>query len=239
MKTAALAALAVATACANDARGRMRPPDDRSVTAGDAARAWCWDSVEVRALTCSSQTARRVGETLYVRLTNGSEMSYVDVNAGENAGGYRYIGRIPRPSLHVVQSHGHETPPSWLFVDERTGRAVSVNDEPVLSPDSARFVTAAEPDWNNCSERGQPSLDVWRFTDTLPVLEWRLVSWDCRRLNGWGPTAPHWRGPDTLGFIRNEEIVRDTAATTRTIVGHLTSHGIAVRDQNSWRVIRK
>jgi len=238
MKTAALA-FAVATACANDAHDRMHQADNHSAAVGNALPTWCWDNVEVRALACSSQTARRVGETLYVRLTNGSEVSYVDVNAGEDDGGYRYVGRIPRPPLFVVQEYGHETGPSWLFVDQRTGRGVSVNDEPVVSADSTRFVTVAEPDWNNCAERNQPSLDVWRFTDTLPVLEWRLVSWDCRRQSGWGPTAPLWRGPDTLEFIRNEEIVRDTATKTPTSVEHLTSHGVAVRDRKGWRVIPK
>jgi hypothetical protein len=163
-------------------------------------------------------------------------MPFIDDRAGEAAGGYHYVGRIPQPPLHVLQEYGHESPPSWLFVSELTGRFVVVSDQPVVSPDSTRFATAAQPDWNNCAERDHPSLDVWRFTDTLPVLEWRLDPWDCRRQMGWGPTKPHWRGRDTLEFVRNEQIVRDAGAP---LPDNRESRGIAVHDRNGWRVIAK
>jgi hypothetical protein len=238
MRNAAIVAIAVLTGCVNGTPDATRQAAKRLGTVASTSR-WCWDSVEARALACSQQTGRRVGDTLYVRLTNGREMPFVDDRVSDNQGGYHCVGRIPQPPLHVVQEYGHESWPSWLFVSERTGHSTVANDQPVVSPDSTRFATAAQPDWNNCSERDHPSLDVWRFTDTLPVLEWRLDPWDCRRQVGWGPTDPHWHGPDTLEFIRNEQIVRDSVAKAPAIVEDRELRALAVRGRNGWRVIAK
>ena len=239
MRYIALIAIAVVTACARGSQDGPRQTVNRSVAGAPTTRGWCWDSTEVHALACSRQTARRVGETLYVRLTSGREMSFVDDRVSDNQGGYHYAGRIAQPPLHIIQEYGHESSPSWLFVNERTGHTALAIDEPVVSPDSARFVTAAQPDWNNCSERDHPSLDVWRFTDSLPVLEWRLDPWDCRRQAGWGPTDPHWHGPDTLEFVRNEQIIADTVAEAGTVVKYRESRAFAVRSGNGWRVTEK
>lgn len=69
----------------------------------------------------------------------------------------------------------------------------------------------AAADWNNCTERDQPDAAVWRLTDSIPMREWRLTSFDCRTQSGWGATDPHWIGDDTI------ELTRHDAATTTTI----------------------
>jgi hypothetical protein len=239
MRNAAIVVIVVAAACVNRSEDGARQAGNGSATAATTLRAWCWDSVEVRALACSQQAARRAGETLYVRLTDSREMPFVDDQVSDNPGGYHYVGRIPQPPMHMLQEYGHETPPSWLFVNERTGRAAVAKDRPVVSPDSTRFATASQPDWDNCTERDHPSLDVWRFTDTLPVLEWRLDPWDCRREVGWGPTTPQWRGRDTLQFVRNERIIRDAGTKALPIVERREVPALAVRDRDGWRVIAK
>jgi hypothetical protein len=236
MIRASVVTIVIAASCVN---GAQDGNDQAGVRSTAASRPWCWDSVEIRALECSHQTARRTGDTLYVRLTSGRELPFIDDPVGEAPGGYRYVGRVPQPPLHVVQQHGHESPPTWIFVNERTGRTAVASDEPVLSPDSSRFATAAQPDWNNCAERDHPSLDIWRFADTLPVLDWRLDPWDCRRQTGWGPTSPRWHGPDTLEFVRNEQIVQDTVAKAPPIVEHRELRAIAVHDRNGWHIITK
>jgi len=192
--------------------------------------AWCRDSVELRAIACSEGTARRSGDTLTIRLTNGKVAMFVE-QGGELPGGYRYAGRINARGLHIVRSEGFETPPTWLFVDPRNGRRVSTSDEPIYSPDGSRFVTAAAPDWNNCTERDHPSMDVWRFTDGLPVLEWRLDPWSCRTGTGWGPTDPRWRGADTIDFVRNDQLLVGDSVTNRRRAM------IAVRESAGWRVV--
>jgi hypothetical protein len=239
MRNVSLVAIAVVTACVRGSQDAPRQTANGLATAAPTIRGWCWDGVEVRALACSQHTARRAGETLYIRLTSGREIPFVDDRVSDNQGGYHYAGRIAQPPLHIIQESGHESAPSWLFVNERTGHTAVAIDQPVVSPDSTRFATAAQPDWNNCCERDQPSLDVWRFTDTLPVLEWRLDPWDCRRHVGWGPTDPRWHGPDTLEFVRNEQVVRNTATNSPPTVEYRESRALAVRDVNGWRVMTK
>jgi hypothetical protein len=198
-------------------------------TAAATTPRWCRSSNEARAIACSAGTARRSGDTLFIRLDHGSVTKFIEV-VGEAPGGYHYVGRVGARGLHIVRSEGFETPPSWLFVDPRDGRRVASSDEPLYSPDGTRFVTAAEPDWNNCTERDRPGMDVWRFTDSLPVLEWRLDPWDCRTETGWGPTEPRWRGSDTIEFVRNDmRLIGDS------VLNHQRPMR-AVRGAAGWRV---
>src|SRR5262249_14275758 len=89
------------------------------------ARVFCVDSIEKRALACSGGAARRVGDTLFVRLDNGREKSFVEDNTSEAPGGYQYEGRVRRPVImHIVESNGHETAPTYIFLNPRTGREV-------------------------------------------------------------------------------------------------------------------
>jgi hypothetical protein len=207
----------------------QRTPASRAESVTQKA-GWCRDSVESRAIACSRGVARRSGDTLTIRLANGKLATFIE-QGGELPGGYHYAGRIGARGFHIVRSEGFETPPTWLFVDPRDGRRISASDEPIYSPDGARFVTAAAPDWNNCTERDHPSMDVWRFTDSLPVLEWRLDPFSCRTGNGWGPTDPRWRGADTIDFSRNDEV---SAGNSRTYRRRAL---VAVRSAAGWRVV--
>lgn len=234
IQAAGMTAVIVAACTKSVERTDRSGPDP---TALAAPPRWCWDTVEFRALACSGGTAHRSGDTLDVRLANGRDLHFIDDPRSEAPGGYHYVGHLPQPRLHVVEMYGHEAMPKWIFVSERTGDTAVANDEPVMSPDSSRFVTATQPDWNNCSEQDHPSLDVWRFADPVPVLEWRLDPWDCRRLRGWGPTNPHWRGSDTLQFLHNVQVIRDTARNAP--FEQRASPEIAVRDRTGWRVITR
>lgn len=235
----ALVTAIVLAACAKGTDDHARAGGSPLARSASPSPRWCWDTVEVRALTCSQQTARRSGDTLRVRLANGREAAFVDDPVGEAPGGYHYVGRIPRPPVQVVQQYGHESAPRWIFVSEVTGGTVTANDQPILSPDSARFVTAAQPDWDNCSEREHPSLDVWRFADTLPILEWRLDPWDCRRQEGWGPTDPHWRGPDTLEFVHNNRQVTAQRSTAAPTDDQRVAHDVAIRTSEGWHIVTR
>jgi hypothetical protein len=229
---ASVGAVALLCGCRND-----RAPDLTSRTRGADTNRFCIDSVETRAVACSGQTARRAGDTLFVRLETGGEIIFVDDPASEAPGGYHYAGRIGRAAFHLVESYGHETPPVWIFINARTGRQVGAPDKPIVSPDKMRFVTASES-WNNCAELDHPRLEVWRLTDTLPALEWRLDPWSCRTQTGWGPTDPQWAGSDTLRFTRNDmEFPKPVAADTSSQPIYHTRPLLAVRDHNGWHVV--
>lgn len=220
--------------------GRGQPGDgssaSRELSLGDSKHT-CIDSIETRAIACSGGTARRAGDTLYVRLATGHETTFVNVIDGEDDGGFRYGGRLGRAAFHLIESRGHETYPTWLLMNARTGRTIRAGHEFVVSPDSLRFATAAN-DWFNCAEQDHPSLDVWRLTDTLPVREWRLNPFDCRTNAGWGPTNPQWRGSDTLEFTRNDAVSQSHAIGADRIE-YRARRMLAVRDLSGWRVVTR
>lgn len=229
--------VSIATSRASTARARDASRSD-DATVSYRAVTTCWDSVEARAIACSNRSAHRVGDTLFVSLANGRTLTLVDDPPdGEAPSGYQYAGRLPDPPLQIIEHVGGEASPSFEFISERSARSVTANDRPVFSPDGRRFVTAAEPDWNNCVERDHPSLDVWRFDEELPALEWRLAPWDCRKQTGWGPTNPRWHSGDTLEFTHNEEFVKDTAVGAPPVITRRTTRAVAVLGRGGWYVI--
>jgi hypothetical protein len=203
------------------------------------------DSVEARALLCSGQTGRRVGDTLIVRLESGGEMRFVEDTKSEAPGGFRYAGRIGRAPFHVIESSGHETYPTWILLNTRGQRIVAA-DSPIVSPDTTRFATGGTG-WDNCSEANGASLDVWRLTDSLPVREWRVETQTCKTrpgrsigadaAGGWGATNLHWRASDTLEFLRNDVVVKDTMPNALNPVEYRTRPMLAVHDRKGWRIL--
>jgi hypothetical protein len=199
----------------------------------------CIDTIsEKHALECSGQTARRVGDTLFVRLRTGHDTTFVDTK-GEAPGGFRYAGRIAGGAFHLIESYGHESYPQWIVASDQSGHRIVAPELPVFSPDSARFATGGSA-WDNCSESNGVNLEVWRMTDTMPVVEWRVVTQGCKDRNrGWGATELHWRSPDTLEFVRNEFVRRDTSSIVWGSPERRRQAMRAVRDQGGWRIIDK
>jgi hypothetical protein len=122
---------------------RDRTKRAESATAAVAPSVVCTDSVEARAFACSGQAARRVGDTLFLRLTAGRDTAFINNPTSEAPGEFRYLGRIGHAAFHLVKESGHETSESWIFVNPRTGHTATALDEPHFSPDSTRFVTAS------------------------------------------------------------------------------------------------
>ena len=132
------------------------PRVERSPT---ATAADCTDSVETRALACSGGTARRVGNTLFVRLGTGTETRFVDNASAEDNRGYDYRGRIASNRFHLIQSYGNEQYPHYHVLNGSTGKSVVTDDVPLFSPDARRFAIGGYF-WDNCSEaNGQ----TWKF----------------------------------------------------------------------------
>src|SRR4051812_45241264 len=120
MRRAAIITLVFAAGCLKNARESAKQTGLRTSASADddTLQPWCWDSVEVRALACSNGTARRSGDTFYIRLANAREVAFAKDLVSEARGGYKYVGRVPRSALQVVRQNGHETSPTWDFIDE-------------------------------------------------------------------------------------------------------------------------
>jgi hypothetical protein len=191
----------------------------------------CMDTLHERvALDCAHGRAHRAGIALFVQ-ARGGELRFVDDTAGEAPGGFAYVGTIGDTALHVVQSNGHESYPVWILVDPRTRKSVALTEWPAFSSDGAYFATGGSY-WDNCSEADGTTIEVWHFTRSVPVLEWREATQDCLHGSsaGWGATHLVWHGRDTIDFDRIEW---DTAATPPA---RRTRRARAVRTLNGWRL---
>ena len=200
--------------CACGEKREESPRVDRSPTV-TAAAADCTDSIETRALACSGGTARRVGNTLFVRLGTGAETRFVDNASAEDDEGYRYVGRVASNRFHIVERNGNESEPTYHLVNAATGVFVITEEIPRFSPDAQRFAIGGSH-WDNCAEANGGKLEVWRITDSVPVIEWRTVTQACGRSvpAGWGAVDLRWRSPDTLAFMREDFAPRDTSVVS-------------------------
>jgi hypothetical protein len=207
------------------------PPDS---IAGEVGRIDCNEVGHGVVYECAATgSVKRTGDSLFVRLATGRVLTFVDEVGGEAPGGYYYNGRIGNGVFDVVESWGHEAPAVPIIINRRTGKTVRTSDQLILSPDGGRFANFA-PDWNNCAERSQPTMDIWRLTDSIPVRELRLSTFDCGTKRGWGAIDVAWRGTDTVEFTRAE---LDTASANASTPRTIRTPGRAVRVGNTW-VIR-
>src|SRR5438128_1250779 len=88
----ALACAAILGAgCAPGSEERTPAPPKQA--AGAAQSRTCLDSVETRALACSNGAARRVGDSLFLKLDT-VERRMLNYSHGEMEQTFRYVGRI-------------------------------------------------------------------------------------------------------------------------------------------------
>jgi hypothetical protein len=200
------------------------PPDTTTVAIDTRV---CLDSMnEQHALECSHGAARRDSDSLFIRFPT-REMKYSD-SGGEAPSGYRYVGTIGDSVFHVVLRWGGETYPHWLFVTDRTGSSVAVQKWPLFSPDGTRMASGGDG-WDNCAEGGDATMQIWRFTRTVPVEELHLLTQDCyHEETSWGVLDLSWKGNDTLTFNR--------ATMNRKAGKEETRPARAVRVGQTWRI---
>jgi hypothetical protein len=124
---------------------------------------------------------------------------------GDDFVSFTYAGRLGgssgTPVFHVIDITG---PASWAveLINARTGDSVVVADQPLLSPDGARFALA-RMDLESCDGQHGNLLEVWRITGDVPVREFTLAPYDCEKDKGWGASDLEWISRDTLGLVRN------------------------------------
>jgi hypothetical protein len=221
-----LGVLAGLTAGALACKRQDKPPvsDAAAVASAQSVDSACSSAIEVEALACSNLAAARLGDTLRLRLQQRDTL--IVNTGGEVALSYQYYGRIGSAGLHVIKMIGGERPPAFVLVHPKSGHAITLPGVPILAPDAKRFATAMYG-WT-CDDTPDQRLEIWRFTDSLPVLEWRLAPLRCDDRSAaarWAPVGPTWHGPDTLSFIRIDE----SPATQRP--------ALATRDSTGWRLL--
>jgi hypothetical protein len=190
---------------------------------------------EKRVIATSSGRVRRVGDTLFIRTAAGAESTYVD-NPVDNDTyvKFTYEGTVAVGALHKIDVRGWESG-ATLLVSAVTGGELRAVNDPVMSPDGKRFAAAALS-MEVCE--GETRLEIFRLTDTIPLLEWSVNPFDCGTDTGWGPSAPKWRSPDTLEFTRNELPPRESRRRGPSgITNYVTRPMLVVRADTTWRIV--
>ncbi len=196
----------------------------------------CTSEDEPAALACSGELARRSGDTLFVRAgaggVGGGESLFVSNPVdGDQHVDFVYRGRLSA-NLHVVEVRTNESAFASLF-DGRTGRGMAVVNVPVASKSGQRLV-AASLSLDVCE--GSNAVQIFRMTDTLPVVEWTWRSEKCGADAEWGPEDPRFvgGGDDTVELTRVSNVPAASRAADRSFTRYPRRQVLVVRSGGGW-----
>ena len=111
---------------------------------------------------------------------------------------YRYLGRLPGPSLYVVERWQYQGSGVTL-IDADTGVVSQVGAVPVASPDGARIAIAStnpDPTTDEADQviyRLASEFTIYRHSEGKLVQEFKFEAPD-----DWGPGEPRWLGAQLL-----------------------------------------
>jgi hypothetical protein len=117
------------------------------------------------------QYARRLGSTLELRLASGDALKLEDQPVGpsvdvEKVVKYEFSGYLKQIDHFLVSSAFYEGS-VYLLVSRKSGKRFVIDNVPILSPNSDRFVTVSICD-SGCPYRVQ----IWRVTEAELQPEW-------------------------------------------------------------------
>lgn len=171
---------------------------------------------------CGPPASRVVEADTIVRLAyaNGHADTLIDVSPGDGQTHYKYRGYLQTIGYHVVQLMMWGGPNYWYeLYNACTGVKLIVDDTPIVSPDSTRFVTLG---------RGVPRKPL---VGRIQILSRQArdddftVDWDFelsiwahgQPALDWGPANARWLTPTSIRFDRVDlnGRVMGTATATR------------------------
>lgn len=167
----------------------------------------------------------RRGDTLEIRLKNGTTAVFIDERDGngEEAASYRYRERLDPLGHFVIAEQWYEGG-GYVLVDEETGQRQFVYGLPVISPDRTRLAVASldlvagyVPNLMQIFAAGPEGL----------ALEWQLVAADAGGTAAWGPAEVEWLDSRTVRFLQvaDTPCVPDTDACDKPVVVQLSEDG--------------
>lgn len=169
-------------------------------------------------LTESLEAGLRSGNEAGVVITLADGRTLIladDTTQGDSYVRHTYRGRVRGMPFQLVQQ-GYFEGQSYLLVHDTTGGKIRVDAPPVVSPDGRRFVTASM----DLEAAFDPTrLMVWRIEGDTAITEFSLEP------DEWGPSAPRWRGADTVEFTANLQTTEP--GRTRPVAGRLARNGEA------------
>jgi len=152
----------------------------------------CAQAIEVRQLRRGAGRARRMGGVLQLRIDNGRWLPIPHDSTAEWPSWFQYLGYVRSINYYVLWQQ-HPEGNSIRLVNARNGKATSVDDMPIVSPDHKRFVTASL----DLQAGFNPNrLTVWRLKSDTVVQEASFAADD------WGPDSAAWLTTTSLRFAR-------------------------------------
>lgn len=152
----------------------------------------CARAIEGRLLP-ETDRASRHGDTLALVLAAGDTLRLVD-ESGDHSDVvyYSYQGHWPPSGHYLVQRQYYEGA-EHVLVHDSTGESTVIPDRPLLSPDGRRFAVLA---LDLVAGYGPNTLQLWRFEDSAPTMEWETSP------TQWGPTDGAWEDTTALRFTQ-------------------------------------
>jgi hypothetical protein len=158
-----------------------------SVCAGAEGTAHCSRTVEALQIKRLPNLATRDGPTLKVQLYPAGVATFTDteaLNGGRSYSLWDYLDAINAVVLYTTDGDAV----SFTLLQRASGRKVELPNEPRVSPDRQRLLTA-----DFCAAQCVNELAVWRVTREGIVKE---AAWKPRE--AWSDAGATWRDADTI-----------------------------------------
>jgi hypothetical protein len=165
-------------------------PVSRAKTCGESFSHSSTEEFNKKCIALAGPLAAMRGETLVLRMDNGSRKVFDNKNgvgAGEGGFGYGLADFYPSTHMFVVCDHGVDGG-HCTAVDGKTGRQLDFGDAvPQFSPDGNWALTAEYPDDEGTDPsfaildvRGKKPLTVWtsKARKTSLLVKAKFVAWD-------------------------------------------------------------
>lgn len=175
---------------------------------------------EAERLNASQGVARRVGDTLVLRLRSGQEVRLAHDTAGsDNWVLYSFEGHLSGMPFYGIRVSYFEGS-GYLIVHDSTGRRTQLDAAPLPSPSGKSIGTAS---LDLVAAFDPTRLFVATLVGDTLATEFELSPTD------WGPDSLRWDGDDTLRFV--QQWVTDEPGVYRSSAAQL------VRSAAGWRLV--
>jgi hypothetical protein len=147
-----------------------------------------------KAFLAQSPDVQRTENGLKITLGDGKPLIFEgNQSDGDSFRAFRYLGVVKPLAFHLLLRSGNEWW-TYVMVHRRTGKQTEMDSFPVVSPDSARVVTAAINELGNFENR----LQIWSVEADSLAQEALIFPHDIKHPNptieAWGVERPRWIG---------------------------------------------
>ncbi len=152
----------------------------------------CREPNEAEVLKKYPLLAKRDGKTLKLNIQNGSHLQFEDC-ADTSCAVYQFTFQefFAKQGYLLIKKQTIEEA-TYLFVDQKTGKEIDVDELPLFSPDASRFVTTSVCE-AFCTDR----IQIWRFVQNDLKMELTIDPEELSR-ESWADGSARWIDNSTI-----------------------------------------